>query len=114
MAARWRTGRFMGLAAVSGALVVAGVAWAGPARADAASYLNHLHNVGIHDVDGGDPELLLVGQKLCNQVSFGVPPAELTSMALQRSDATLGANGLTPDQATELVGYAVADLCPNA
>lgn len=112
MAARRRP--FLGLAAVSGTLLVAAVAWAGPARADAATYLNHLHNVGIHDVDGGDAALLQVGQKLCNQITYGASPAELVGIALQRSDDTLGANGLTPDQANDLIGYAVADLCPNA
>jgi hypothetical protein len=71
------------LAAVTGPLLVAGVAWA------------------------------QVGQKLCIQVSYGVSPALLKGMALQRSDANLGAGGLTPDQANELVNYAVADLCPN-
>lgn len=54
-----------------------------------------------------------VGTKLCTQVSYGVSPATLKTMALQRSDATLGAGGLTPAQANELVNYAVADLCPN-
>lgn len=109
-----RSARFAGLAAVSGPLLVAAVAWAAPAQADAASYLNHLHNAGIHDVDGGDPALLQVGEKLCNQITYGASPAELITMAQQRSDATLGANGLTADQAHELIGYAIADLCPNA
>jgi Protein of unknown function (DUF732) len=113
MAVQRRNGRFMRLAVVSGPLLVAGVAWASPAQADAASYLNDLHNVGIHDVDGGDPALLQVGQKLCTQVSYGVSPAQLKTMALQRSDARLGASGLTSDQANELVNDAVADLCPN-
>jgi hypothetical protein len=106
--------RFMGLAAITGPLLIAGIACAAPAQADATAYLNHLHNVGIHDVEGGDAALLRVGQKLCNQMSYGVPPADLVGMALRRSDAVLGANGLTPDQADALVGYALADLCPDA
>jgi Protein of unknown function (DUF732) len=113
MAARRRYGRIMRLVLLSGPLLVAGAAGAGPAQADAASYLNDLHNAGIHDVDGGDPALLQVGQKLCTQVSYGASPAELQTLALQRSDARLGAGGLTPDQANELVNYALADLCPN-
>jgi Protein of unknown function (DUF732) len=113
MAARRHNGRCMGLAVAGGSLLVAGVAWAGPAGADAASYLKDLHNAGIQDVDGGDPALLQVGQKICTQVSYGVAPETLKSMALQRSDAKLGAGGLTPAEANELVNYAVADLCPN-
>jgi hypothetical protein len=103
----------MSLAAVTGPLLVAAVAWAGPAQADAASNLKDQHNAGNHDVDGGDAALLQVGRKLCTQVSYGVSPALLKGMALQHSDANLGAGGLTPDQANELVNYAVADLCPN-
>ncbi|HTY31667.1 DUF732 domain-containing protein [Mycobacterium sp.] len=113
MRAQRKNRRFMRSAAVGGSLLIAGIAWAGPAGADAASYLNDLHNAGIHDVDGGDPALLQVGQKLCTQVSYGVSPAQLKNMALQRSDAQLGGRGLTPAQANELVNYAVADLCPN-
>lgn len=108
------TARFTGLAAIIGPLLIAGIAWAAPAQADATSYLNHLHNVGIHDVEGGDAALLQVGQKLCNQITYGASPTELVGIALQRSDAALGANGLTPDQANELVGYAIVDLCPGA
>jgi Protein of unknown function (DUF732) len=54
-----------------------------------------------------------VGQKLCNEIWDGDPPAELAAMALQRSDTVRGADGLTPPQADELVYYAKADLCPN-
>ncbi len=108
-----RYGRFMGLGLVSGPLLVAEVVWASPAQADDASYLNDLHNAGISDVDGGDAALLQVGRKLCVQVSYGVSPAELKSMALQRSNARQGDRGLSPQQANELVNYAIADLCPN-
>jgi hypothetical protein len=48
--------------------MVAGVVWASPAQADAASYLNDMHNVGIQDFDGGDAALLQVGHKLCNEI----------------------------------------------
>ena len=113
MAARWRYGRFMGLAMISSPLLVAGAVWASPAQADAASYLNDLHKVRIHDVDGGDPALLQVGQKLCVQVEYGASPDELKALALQRSDADLGAGGLTPQQADDVVNYAITDLCPN-
>lgn len=113
MAAFRRYGRVMGLAVISSPLLVAGVVWAGPAEADAESYLNDLHNAGIHDVDGGDAALLQVGQKLCDQMWYGASPEELEALAVQRSDAKLGSRGLTPQQASALVGFARADLCPN-
>ena len=113
MTARRRCRRFMGLALTSGPLLVAGVVWASPAQADAASYLSDMHNVGIQDFDGGDAALLQVGQNLCNEIWDGDSPAELAAMALQRSDTVRGADGLTPQQADELVYYVKADLCPN-
>src|SRR5271156_3525315 len=48
MAAQRRHGRFVGTALVSGPLLVAGAVWASPAQADETSYLNDLHNSGIH------------------------------------------------------------------
>lgn len=120
MALQRRCRRFMGLALASGPLLVAGVVWASPAQADAASYLNDMHNylnemhhVGIQDFDGGDAALLQVGQKLCGEIWDGDPPAELATMALQRSDTVRGADGINPQQANELVYYAKVDLCPN-
>jgi hypothetical protein len=91
MAAQRRCRRLMGLALTSGPLLVAAVVWASPAQADAASYLNDMHNVGIQDFDGGDAALLQVGHKLCNEIWDGDPPAELAAMALQRSDTVRGA-----------------------
>jgi Protein of unknown function (DUF732) len=88
MVAHRRSGRFVGLAAIGCPLVVAGIVGAGPA-------------------------LLQTGQKLCVQVSYGVTSDQLTALAVQRSDSREGASGLTPLQASELVNYAIADLCPN-
>ena len=120
MAAQRRYRRFMGLALITGPLLVTGVVWASPAQADVASYPNDMHNylsemhhVGIHDFDGGDAALLQVGQNLCNAIWYGDTPAELAAMALQRSHAVRGAHGITPQQADELVYYAKAELCPN-
>lgn len=106
--------QLMALALTGGALLTAGLVWAGPARADGASYINDLHRVGIHDVQGGDAELLQVGQKLCAELRDGATPRQLSALALQRSNSSLGANGLAPEQANALVGFARADLCPGA
>jgi len=112
MAAQRRYGRFVGLAVMGGPLLVAGIVWAGPARADAASYLSDVHNAGIREV-GGDPALLQTGQRLCLEIGYGASTGQLESFAVQQSDAEQGARGLTSQQAYELVEYAVADLCPN-
>jgi hypothetical protein len=111
MAAQKRRGRFIGLAVISSPFLIAGVVCASPAQADAASYLNDLHNSGIRDFAGGDPALLQTGQRLCQQLSYGVPPGQLQGLALQTSDTDLGPNGLNPQQADLLVYYAQADLC---
>jgi hypothetical protein len=120
MAAQRRCRRFMGLALTSGPLLVTGVVWASPAQADAASYpndmhhyLNDVHSVGIQDFDGGDAALLQVGQNVCNAIWDGDTPAELATMALQRSHTVRGAHGITLQQANEFVYYAKADLCPD-
>ena len=114
MAAPRRYGRFVGTALAGGPLLVAGVICASPAPADEASYLNDLHNSGIHDFNGGDPALLQVGYKICQQLSYGAPPEQLVALALQRSDGKEGPNGLTPAQANNLIAYTAQDLCPKA
>jgi hypothetical protein len=114
MAAHRRGGRLTGLAVLGGPLLIAGLVCASPAQADAASYLNDLHNAGIRDFGGGDAALLQTGQRLCQQLSYGTPPGQLQALALQRSDTDLGPNGLNPQQADLLVYYAQADLCPSA
>jgi hypothetical protein len=114
MAAPRRYGRFVGLTAIIGPLLIAGVAWASPAQADAASFLNDVHNAGIKDFAGGDAALLQTGQRLCVQVGYGAPPQQLIALALQTSDTDLGPNGLNPIQANALVDYAIADLCPRS
>jgi hypothetical protein len=113
MAQQKRYGRFAGLALTSGPLLVAGFLWAAPARADANSFLNDAHDAGIHDAQGGDEALLAAGQRLCQELWAGANAAQLKERALQRSDATEGSQGLTPQQASDLVDIAFADLCPS-
>jgi hypothetical protein len=112
MAAHRRYGRLMVLPLTIGPLLVAGVIWADPAYADVASYLSDLHNGGIRDVDGGDATLVQVGQEICQQVWAGVDVRQLKQTVLQTSDTRLGRGGLTPQQASDFVDYAVNDLCP--
>ena len=106
--------RFMNAALAGGSLFVTGVVCAGPAHADEASYLNHLHAIGIQDLEGGDPALVQTGWKICQQISWGAPASELQSLALQKSAQDLGPRGMSPRQADALVDYALVDLCPRA
>ncbi len=114
MAARRLSGRFIGAAFAVGPLLTAGIVCAGPAHADEASYLNHLHAVGIQDLDGGDPALVQTGWKICQQLTWDTPPSQLQSLALQKSAQDLGPRALTPRQADALIDYAIVDLCPRA
>lgn len=114
MAARRLYGRFMGAALTGGTLLLAGVMCAGPASADAASFLNDLHGAGIHAVNGGDDALLQMGADLCQQLSWGASPQQLEGLALQRSDADQGTGGINGRQAADVVIFALRDLCPSA
>ena len=105
MAAQRLSGRFIRAALVGGPLLIAGVVCASPAHADDASYLTHLHNIGL---DYGDAAMLRDGRVICQQVSWGAPPSEMQSLTLTQN------HGLSPRQADAIVDYALADLCPRA
>jgi len=117
MAACRLYGRFISAALTVGPLLLsgmlAGVIWAGPARADQAAFLTDLHNAGIHAVDGGDDALLQMGADLCQQLSWGASPQQLELLAMQRSDADQGSGGINGRQAADVVIFALRDLCPN-
>ncbi|MCA2245006.1 MULTISPECIES: DUF732 domain-containing protein [Mycobacterium] len=99
--------------ALFGAPLLAGLVWASPAQADAASFLSDMHKDGIHAVTGGDAALLQAGLNICQQISWGAPPAQLEGLALQRSDERQGTGGLSPQQADDIVVFAMRDLCPS-
>jgi hypothetical protein len=99
--------------ALFGGPILAGLVWASPAQADANSFLNDMHRDGIHAVSGGDAALLEAGLNICQQISWGAPPAQLEGLALQRSDERQGPGGLSPQQAGDIVGFAMRDLCPS-
>lgn len=104
---------FIGSALLGGPLL-ASLVWAGPAQADAAGFLNDMHRDGVHAVSGGDAALLQAGLNVCEQLSWGTPPAQLEGLAVERSAERQGPGGLTPQQANDLVAYAIRDLCPGA
>ena len=109
-----RCRRITRFALASGPLLAAAIMCAGPAEADAASFLSHVHGAGIHETQGGDAALLQTGQKLCAEMRSGATPLQLSSLALQRSNSSQGGNGLSPAQADALISYARVDLCPGA
>jgi hypothetical protein len=106
MAAQRLSGRFIPPALVCSPLLIAGVVCASPAHADEASYLTHLHNIGI---DFGDPALVHEGRIICEEVGSGASPRVMQSLIL-----TDNQHQLTPRQADALVDYALVDLCPRA
>lgn len=114
MAAQRPWGRFMGATLVGGPLLAAGIGWASPAGADQTSFLNDLHNAGIHAVNGGDEALLQMGADLCQQLSWGASPQQLENLAIQRSDADQGTGGINGRQAADVVIFAMRDLCPSS
>lgn len=114
MSGRRAYGRFIKAALLGGPMLVAGVALAGPAQADATTFVSDLQKNGIHAVSGGDAALVQMGLNVCQQLSWGAPPSQIEGLALQRSDSRQGAGGITPQQADDVVIYAVRDLCPDA
>lgn len=114
MAGRRLYGRFTGTALVGSPLLLVGFVCAGPAQADQNSFLNDLHNAGIHAANGGDPALLQMGAELCQQLSWGASPTQLENLAIQRSDADQGNGGINGRQAADVVIFTLRDLCPSA
>jgi hypothetical protein len=100
--------------ALTAAAVMVAIAAAGPARADDVSFLNDVHALGMQDTQGGDAALLVTGWKVCAQLSYGATVQQIADLALQRSDSDLGAKGLTPQQAGDLIAVTKRDLCPQA
>jgi Protein of unknown function (DUF732) len=94
-------------------VAIASLAFAAPAHADETAYLNHLHNAGITN-DKGDAALVQVGWNMCAQLANGVSRQELRAQVLFDSDTLEGSNGINPDEADDIVNYAMADLCPSA
>ncbi|WP_197512651.1 DUF732 domain-containing protein [Mycobacterium sp. 852002-10029_SCH5224772] len=92
---------------------VAGIAFAAPAQADETAYITDMHNAGIAN-DYGDSGLLKTGWQACESISSGLSPGDVKARILYNSDSNEGASGITPDQANDIVNYAMVDLCPSA
>jgi hypothetical protein len=100
---------------VVGALLGGGIAAATPARAQGADdFLNDINNIGVgsHD-DPHNFDLVGLGNAICWRLYTGEAPSHVADnlVSSSRSDSRAP---LTADQATAEVGFAVADLCPDA
>jgi len=112
MAARRLAVHCVGTAAVGVPLLVAGLVLASPVHADAQSYVNDMHNAGITSA-GGDSDLLQTGRTVCDLIASGVTPTDVAAQILNNSDSHEGSGGINPEQANDIVNFAMSDLCPN-
>jgi Protein of unknown function (DUF732) len=93
-----------------GALLGSGVAAATPAHAKGAEdFLNDVNGIGIgsHD-DPHNFDLVGLGNAICWRLYTGEPAGHIADNLVTSRPP------LTPTQATAEVGFALADLCPDA
>jgi Protein of unknown function (DUF732) len=105
----------LGTALVLGALLAGGVAAAIPAQAQGADeFLNDTNGIGIgsHD-DPHNFDLVGLGNAICWRLYTGQAPGHIADDLVTTSRSN-SRGRLTPDQATAEVGFAIADLCPDA
>jgi len=112
MAARRLSGQCTGAVVLGVPLLVAGLVWASPVHADATSYVNDMHNAGITSA-GGDSDLLQTGRTVCDLIASGVTPTDVAAQILNNSDSHEGSGGISPEQANDIVNFAMSDLCPT-
>jgi hypothetical protein len=98
-----------------GALLGSGVGAAIPAQAQGADdFLNDINGIGIgsHD-DPHNFDLVGLGNVICWRLYSGEAGTHISDnlVTSSRSDSR---PPLTPTQATAEVGFAIADLCPDA
>jgi hypothetical protein len=78
-----------------------------PARADVTTYLEALHKAGINR---DDAEALEMGWEVCGLRELGVAPERVQDQAVQNS-RSYPPDGMTLDQAAQMVRIAVDELC---
>jgi|GEM_PF-2366515 len=92
------------IAALAAGLTVTTVLAAAPAAASESGYLMRLEKANISAMSAADA--LHWGTAACDALRDGTPPDETISML--RNDA-----GFRPRHAGQLLGAAVAELCPD-
>jgi len=100
---------------VIGALLGGAVAAAIPAQAQGPDdFLDHLNSIGIgnHD-DTHNSDLVGFGHVICWRLYGGDAPGQITEMIITNSRSG-GGPEVTRQQAEAAVGFAIADLCPDA
>jgi hypothetical protein len=96
-------------------LMCAHIVAAGPARAQGADdFLRDINSIGIgNPSDGKNFDLVGFGNALCWRLYSGEAPSRVVDSVISDSRSS-GTAGLTPQQAQDAVGFARADLCPDA
>lgn len=97
----------VGAALAVGALFGGHLTRAAPAHADVHTYLQALHNAGINREESEELEM---GWEVCALRDLGVPPERVQDQAVQNS-RTYPPDGMTLEQAGQIVRIAVDELC---
>jgi hypothetical protein len=92
---------------IVGTMFVAQLLLAVPAQANVATYLEALRSAGIHR---GDSEALEMGSEVCALRALGVRPERVQDQAVNNS-RSYPANGLTLEEAAQIVAIATVELC---
>jgi len=92
---------------IVGIMFVAGLMLAPPAQANVTTYLDALHRAGINL---GDTEALEMGAEVCALRVLGRPPERVQDQAVHNS-RSYPANGLTLEEAAQIVAIATEELC---
>jgi hypothetical protein len=97
-------------ALISGAIMIAAIAWSTPAHADPidSSYANVLNGVGIGNNGPISSAIAQVGQSICPLLVK--PGSSLASNAIQAG----GNGGLAPTIGGAVAGMVIQAECPNA
>jgi hypothetical protein len=92
---------------IVGIMLVADLLLAAPAQANVTTYLDALHSAGIYR---DDTEVLEMGSEVCALRALGVPPERVQDQAVNNS-RSYPANGLTLEEAAQIVALATEELC---
>lgn len=101
----------LGAALTSMVLAASGVVVATPAAADTKTYLQKIHDAGIH-TPGGDVELKEWGWTICELFNRGASPEQALLHAVYNSGSTPPYD-LSEEQANLIVDSAAHDLCTD-
>jgi hypothetical protein len=87
-------------------MLIADLLLAAPAQANVTTYLDALHNAGVHR---DDTDLLEMGSEVCALRALGFPPERVQDQAVNNSRSY--PSGLTLEEAAQIVALATEELC---